>query len=148
MPRRLANGLTLLSAVVCVGSAMLVGRSFWRVDTVTVPVGRTTQGAIAAAEGQLWLIGVRARTSFSYEELEYTPSLRSEIGSIWGELHGIRWLGSGYGRYGGTTYLILPLWLLPLLTAIPPVWWWRKRRRDGGRGFAVQAVLAESAGRD
>ncbi|HEV2294169.1 MAG TPA: hypothetical protein VGR35_09950 [Tepidisphaeraceae bacterium] len=38
--------------------------------------------------------------------------------------------------------MILPLWRLPLLTAIGPVRWWRKRRRDGGRGFAVEGAGA------
>jgi hypothetical protein len=38
-------------------------------------------------------------------------------------------------------WLILPLWLLPLLTAIPPARWWRARRRASWTAFAV--VLRE-----
>jgi hypothetical protein len=39
--------------------------------------------------------------------------------------------------------IVLPLWLLPILTAILPVRWWLIRRRRGGREFPVEAKPAE-----
>src|SRR5688500_18404303 len=56
--------------------------------------------------------------------------VRPQLDRLWrSEARGIRPLGLGWGTANSLTYLILPLWLLPLLTAIPPVRWWRARRR-------------------
>ncbi len=48
MPRRIANALTLLSAVVCVLSAMVVGRSFFTSDGVWVRTGHQASGVVTA----------------------------------------------------------------------------------------------------
>jgi len=134
MPKRIANGLTLLSAVVCVGSALLVGRSFFLSDVLEVSVWKS-RGCRAVAIGGILVL----------DDMPYSPGLRyrtrsaARIGkqhdALWRSSEGIRWLSLGW-RAG--EWLILPLWLLSLLTAIPPVRWWRARRRGGGRGFAVE----------
>ena len=68
--------------------------------------------------------------------------LRPAVDNVWRRLRGIRALGVGWNMTGvQDEWLILPLWLLPLLTAIPPARWWRARRRASGTGFAV--VLRE-----
>ncbi|HEV2295479.1 MAG TPA: hypothetical protein VGR35_16640 [Tepidisphaeraceae bacterium] len=61
---------------------------------------------------------------------------------FWGGMRGSRWLGIGWGGVSEQKLLILPLWLLPLLTAIAPVRWLLKRRRERGRGFAVEGAGA------
>ena len=53
MPKRIANGLTLLSAVVCVGSAMLVGRSFYRYDVDDSFLLRRDVSVRSLVDGQL-----------------------------------------------------------------------------------------------
>jgi hypothetical protein len=141
MRRRVMNLLTLVSAVVCVGSALLVGRSFWWADILRVPTG----------EASGWVLGtVDARLEVSYVEfplkLEYL-SVRSIFivanqDQYWKQLTGVRWLRLGWGSpVGVVTVLILPLWLAPILTAILPVRWWVRRRREGGRGFEVEKTV-------
>jgi hypothetical protein len=133
MPRRIANGLTLLSAVVCAGSAMLVGRSWFRVDMVNVPIRLRA----VTVDGQLLLMhGPYLRASY---ETGHAAWIRPHVDDVWGDLRGVRWLGVGWGT-SGVKVLILPFWLLPLLTAIPPVRWWRARRRKGGQGFAIDGA--------
>ncbi|HEV2295258.1 MAG TPA: hypothetical protein VGR35_15505 [Tepidisphaeraceae bacterium] len=139
MPSRLANGLTLLSAVVCVGSAMWVGRSMFVADIVGLPVEKNNGCLGVTIHAQMWLV-----LDWSTREFFYSSRRAAELGAdeeeIWSAAWGIQWLGLGWGSIGKQTFLILPLWLLPLLTAIAPVWWWRKRRRDGGRGFPVEGA--------
>jgi len=55
MPKRIANGLTLLSAVVCVGSLALVWRSFVWMDTAgkgNAYSAYTLDGRFACAGGR------------------------------------------------------------------------------------------------
>jgi hypothetical protein len=145
MPKRLANGLTLLSAVVCVGSAMLVGRSFFRSDFVRVPVGNENECGAGTSPGQLVIWHDPVPSYLRYDSAD-PATTRKDLDEIWPELTGIRWIG-GWGRYdfgaGIEDVVILPLWLLPLLTAIAPVRWYRARRREGGRGFAVKGGARE-----
>ena len=141
MPKRLANGLTLLSAVVCVLSAMLVGRSVFRMDSVFLPLGRERGGSIHVMDGRLFVARFPHGADYDYES-RTTAEVRPTLNWVWASRPGIPWLGIGWhgpDTYG-YRYLVLPLWLLPLLTAIPPVRWWRARRREGGRGFAVEGA--------
>ena len=124
MPKRLANGLTLLSAAVCLGSAMLVGRSMFAEDVMTLYSARLEAATI---NGQIVV-----------KEDRYPWAFPDPVLSGMEEA----WLGIGWGTCARGKYVILPLWLLPLLTAIPPVRWWRARRREGGRGFAVEGAAS------
>ena len=148
MPKRATNALTLLSVVVCVGSAMLVGRSFFRVDALTVPMGQQNSGGASTVNGTLMLSHGPLPQQFRFWSPPIAAS-REVHDVIWRRLGGVRWLGIGWGSIGypphSQQFIILPLWLLPLLTAIGPVRWWRKRRRGGGRGFSVDAAAARSA---
>ena len=141
MPKRIANGLTLLSAVVCVGSAMLVGRSLFQADEFFVPLGQEGGLWMGTLDGQL-MLGSDPST-FNFEHLSFPAwEGRRELDDSWRELTGIRWIGIGWGKLRDRAFLILPLWLVPLLTAIPPVRWWRARRRNVTRGFAVERTAA------
>ena len=150
MPKRIANALTLLSAVVCVGSALLVAGSWLWVNAVTIPLegGRSAIGAYAI-DGRLHLwhnrIGLRrfqrlgAYFQFSHQTAS-AAQLRLGQGQSWREMARVRWLSIGWYITGGPKMVVLPLWLLPLLTAIAPVRWWRARQRRGGRGFPVESA--------
>jgi hypothetical protein len=146
MPKRIANGLTLLSAVVCVGSALLVGRSWFRFDSVIVPIGGENVFWAATCQGQMLLSHFQDPAA-SLEHISDELPPRDEVDRLWRDLRGVRWAGIGWGSYKGEKVLILPLWLLPLLTAIPPVRWYRARRRAGGRGFAVEGAASGRVGR-
>src|SRR5687768_18493537 len=95
MSKRIANGLTLLSAVVCVGSAMLVGRSVFRIDIVNVPM----RLRVAAVDGQLLLMHGPFYPRASHESGP-VARIRRDVDDIWGDIRGIRWLGVGYGTSG------------------------------------------------
>jgi hypothetical protein len=145
MRQRLWNSLTLLSAVVCVPSLLLVGRSVVRYDWVGMPLGQNYVAAFST-DAQLWLTCVPKTLHLPFGkdyELEYrsfsAADARSELADSRQSMSGLPRLGIGWGTRGSSLRIVLlPLWLLPLLTAIPPVLWWRRRRRaGGGRGFEV-----------
>ncbi|HEV2293867.1 MAG TPA: hypothetical protein VGR35_08415 [Tepidisphaeraceae bacterium] len=139
MPRRLANGLTLLSAVVCVGSAMWVGRSFVRIDYATIPIDKRSFARAVQADGYVFVARFRGTGDWDYHSGHTRVWIREQFRHKLRGEKGIPWV-MVWGGSSGQKYLILPLWLLPLLTAIGPVWWWRKRRREAGRGFAVEGA--------
>jgi hypothetical protein len=140
MPRRPLHVLSLVSAVVCVLSLVVVGRSFVRSDVVFVPIGHDSTCYFVSVHGQMALAHVRAYRDFKYASVD-TANVRPAIDRVWQNLAGIRWLGIGWGY----RMVVLPLWLVPVVTAVLPVRWWVIRRRaGGGRGFAVE-VAGESA---
>ncbi len=141
MPRRVANALTLLSAVVCVGSLLLlVGRSFFLADTATVRIATTGAGAaVFTGDGHLGLACGPFARNFGHHSRSVS-GWRQAYQATWTGVSGIKWLGIGWVMGPRGALLILPLWLLPLLTTIPPVRWWRARRRGVGRGFAVMSA--------
>jgi hypothetical protein len=154
MPKRIANGLTLLSAVVCVGSAMLVAGSWRWVNAVTIPLegGRGGIGAyVIDGRLHLWRTRIGLHTyqrggtyyRFSYQ-ISSAAQFRLGRGQSWREMAGVHWLGIGWYTTPGPKIFLLPVWLLPLLTAIPPLRWYRARRRQGGRGFAVEGSAPEA----
>ncbi|HEV2296468.1 MAG TPA: hypothetical protein VGR35_21670 [Tepidisphaeraceae bacterium] len=138
MPRGLAIGLTLLSAVVCVLSLMLVVRSTVRGDMLELRLSSTTTVGAVTLDGQalLWR-GRYSSNPRSFYNSQDAASLRPRQDEIWDAVSGIPWLGVGWGIAAPHYVVILPLWLLPLLTAIAPVRWWRRRRGERGRGFGV-----------
>jgi len=138
MPKRAANGLTLLSAVVCAGSLLLVGRSFFRCDSLSISAVKETVSSVGTIDGQLWLLHGPAYR-FTFYSSQPVAAVRAGVSMTWGYLRGFPRLGIGWGSMFEWKYLILPLWLLPVLTAIPPARWWRARRR-GGRGFPVESA--------
>ncbi len=156
MPKRLANGLTLLSAVVCVASAMLVGRSFYREDQV---YSYNAQNHVVAqtAYGQLFLRHhhptFASKTPWWSWSVSHRPVVSkrdlAHLDSLWGNFPGVRWVicWGSFGAWERVRFVVLPLWLLPLLTAIAPVVWWRKRRREAGRGFPIEQAGAAAAAR-
>jgi hypothetical protein len=56
MRRRVVNVLAVVSAVVCVLSLMLVGRSVFRSDRLAVPIGQNNTFWAATIDGQLVII--------------------------------------------------------------------------------------------
>jgi hypothetical protein len=134
MRRRVVKIVTLVSAIICVGSLLLVGRSFVRVDVVGGPLGQSSSGGITSIEGELVLWYDVYHQPFGY--FSATPGeLRHIQYLLWADIQGIRWLSVGWGVSGGERVLVLPLWLMPIVTAILPVRWWVRRRREGRRGF-------------
>jgi hypothetical protein len=149
MPRRLLHVLTILSAVICVGSLLLVVRSFIRMDTVGFPTGTTSACGVFSLDGQVNLWHERdddgGSYAFFHSSKPASVSRRFFSDELWSgdsRITGIRWLGIGWGNVDGSKFLVLPLWLLPLLTAILPVRWWRGRRLHT-RGFTVVETPAE-----
>ena len=149
MPKRVANALTLICAVVSVTAALWAVRSYFRAD----------QAGLSVGQGRLWLTVIDAQIiagwdpSVGLPPASLPPSfdsfdaarLRPAVDSVWPRLRGIRALGIGWNTTGALDErLILPLWLLALLTAIPPVRWWRARRRASGAGFEVLAAPANA----
>ena len=139
MRRRVMKILTLVSAIICVGSLLLVGRSFVVFDFVGAPFGQRDLCGAGTIDGQLILLHERRPVQFYYFN-QSARSQRREMEPVWQNLNGVRWLGVGWGSAFGEDFLILPLWLVPMVTAILPVRWWVRRRREGRRGFEVQAV--------
>ncbi len=143
MPKRAANVLTLVSAVVCAGSVLFVARSFLRLDSMHVGFGERNVFMAIIMDAQLFL---RHHTptfaggnSFSHHSRGVRKKDRAEQDRMWRNFSGVRWVicWGAYGRWERFRFVILPLWLVPLLAAILPVRWGRTRRRDGGRGFPV-----------
>jgi hypothetical protein len=146
MRRRVVNVLVLVSAVVCVLSLMLVGRSVFRSDQLAVPIGQNNTFWAATIDGQLvlWHVSGYLLEYFSTSTAEERP----DVDNLWKGLTGIRWLGIGWGSPFGWKVVVLPLWVVPIVTAVLPVWWWRVRRRAGGRGFAVKVKGSSPATED
>jgi hypothetical protein len=97
MRRRVVNVLAVVSAVVCVLSLSLVGRSFVRADTLWVPIGQVNSYAATTREGIVALVHVRRNTEFHYSST--SPALeRADYEAVWQDLTGIRWLGIGWGQ--------------------------------------------------
>jgi hypothetical protein len=147
MRRRVVNVLSLVSSVVCVLSLSVVGRSFFRADMVVVPMGQESAFLAHTFEGKVVLGNVDLRLDLEYIS-GTTAEVRPNYDLMWEQVTGIRWLGVGWGgSVGFINYmlLILPLWVVPIVTAIPPVWWWRVRRRAGGRGFDMTVGSRQSA---
>jgi hypothetical protein len=146
MAKRPLSVLSLVSAMICVGSLLLVGRSFFRSDEVHLPVARDIAYAYVAftLDGQLVVLQEPGFYMRHYGT-ERAVDQRRHLDGIWQSITGIRALGVGWGSWGNDwRNLIFPLWLLPIVTAILPVRWWRLRRRRGGRGFPVEVTSSPS----
>jgi hypothetical protein len=157
MSRRPLHVLSLVSAVVCVLSLGLVGRSFFRMDQVRFPIAGNEQSYFpddydadqrkrhflcigSTMDGRMTLEFIPAYRSWGYASAR-TGEVRPLINRSFGQhMTGIRWLGIGWGTtIEGISFVLLPLWLVPVVTAVLPVRWWVIRRRaGGGRGFAVE----------
>jgi hypothetical protein len=147
MRQRLWNGLTLLSAVICLGSLLWVGRSVVLCDWVDVPLGQSCSVVARSIDAQLWLGYAPFPVDLNYGS-DSAADARPAFATVRQDLSGLPWLGIGWRIDGPWKYLVLPLWLLPLVTAILPVRWFLRRRRPGeGRGFEVLPPAGrESAG--
>jgi hypothetical protein len=135
MPKRPLHILSLISAVVCVLSLMLVVRSFSVADWVHVPTGQRSACGAGSVNGILMLSYIpsarfhghpvdRAESPLIEYAQEHAATMRPWSAELWEELIGVRWFGIGWGNTRGAYILILPLWLVPLLTAVLPVRWW------------------------
>jgi hypothetical protein len=144
MRRRVVNVLAVVSAVVCVLSLSVVGRSFFWADQVRVPMGQQNTYYARTVDGQLLVMHISARSELQYSSTS-TAEERPTIAATWRAMTRIRWLGIGWITHLGTTVVIVPLWPVPIVTAVLPVWWWRVRRRAGGRGFEVEVGSRQSA---
>jgi len=140
--------LTLASAVICSGSLLLVVRSVFRADVIEA----TTNGypyasaGMATVNGQFWLLWSPVlpfdRPYTWRYDVERAATVRPRLNQHWSKVWGIRWVGIGCGM-SPYRILILPLWILPVLTAIPPARWWHMRRR-ATRGFPINEVATVS----
>jgi hypothetical protein len=151
MRNRPLHVLSLVSAVVCVLSLGLVGRSFYRADVMVAPIWQASEHVVFALDGKVVLTQV-SRTYDRWTCFSVHPSgYRELVESFWRKVAGIRWLGIGWGGTAGWwNILILPLWLVPVVTAVLPVRWWviRRRARAWRRGFAVEVAVESSAGKE
>jgi hypothetical protein len=149
MRKRPLHILSLISAVVCVQSLGVVVRSFFRLDGVWAQVRREHGIKAVTLDGRLWLSVEPYPLGYTAYFVDEAAANREFYDWMWGELSGVRWLGIGWGNASsarGDYYtVVLPLWLVPIVTAVLPVRWWVIRRRSGGgRGFSVE-VAGESA---
>lgn len=146
MLERVRSALALMCVVVCVGSAAWMARSCFRSD----------QAGLSVGQGRLWLTTIDAKLVIAWDPSAILPpsfdtydtaSLRLALDTVWSNMSGIRALGIGWNMTGSQDErLILPLWLLPLLTAIPSVQWWRRARaRQAVRGFSVEQPAARQS---
>ena len=126
--------LTLVSAIICLGSLGLMGRSFSRADILRLPIGQSGGCWATIIYGQLRLWDPDEPLGFAH----YVQDAAASNSSYWRTLSGMPWLGIAWNGRAGPNAMILPLWLVPLLTAILPVRWWRAHRRGGARGFEVE----------
>jgi hypothetical protein len=147
MAKRPLNVLTLISAMMCVATAGVVGRSFVRMDVVHVPIGKSSSAEVQTIDGRFRAIYPtkiqrRLFRHFTYETAQY----RRHVAGWAEKSSGLPKVGIAWARSAsGAAIILLPLWLLALLTAILPLRWlllgWARRR--GGRGFAVVAEGGE-----
>jgi hypothetical protein len=148
MRRRVVNVLAVVSAVVCVLSLSLVGRSLCcRSDAVWIGIGGWTY-YVRTSDGQL-VAHRSANTAFSrfgYNSVRHAGTLSSFM-MTWEEVNGIQGIVN-WGTARGMPIIILPLWVVPIVSAVLPVWWWRVRRRAGWRGFAVEVKGSSPATED
>jgi hypothetical protein len=138
MRRRVMTVVTVVSAVVCVGSLLLVGRSMLRWDLVAMPLGDEQACGAYTSAGRLvlWHASYHQRLAHGSGS---GSSGRPELEWFWEhEVRGVRWMGIGWGPFNGLQVLVGPLWPVAMVTAILPVWWWGRRRREGRRGFEVR----------
>jgi hypothetical protein len=144
MPRRLLYVLTFASAVICVLSLGLVVRSFFRLDAVVIPVGESVVGAFTIdARLCLWKRAHPGRDFFFYP---YPRSAFINYGTYrdWDAAKRARWLNLGWNFTTIEKNVFLPLWLVPIVSAILPVRWWRRHRSHSRtRAFAVVDAPAE-----
>jgi hypothetical protein len=147
MRRRVVNVLAGVSAVVCVLSLGVVGRSFFWSDALWVPIGQNNACGAGTFDGQVMLGHAPHSRRFEYFS-ESASEGGPALNVLWRDMTGIRWLGIGWGTPLGYTILILPLWVVPIVSAVLPVWWWRVRRRAGGRGFEVEVKGSSPAAED
>jgi hypothetical protein len=145
VPRRLLHVLTFASAVICVGSLLLVGRSIFRVDGVDG--GRWWAATI---DGHV-IIYVEPPRPTRHEPLSYVGS---QAAAPFREIRerllnhrpsAVRWLRIGrVDVMKGVSVTILPFWPVTIVAAILPLRWWRRRRaRVHARGFPVVDATAE-----
>jgi hypothetical protein len=146
MGKRPLHGLSLVSAVVCVLSLLLVGRSYFYMDRIWVSYSQGDAVMASSLDGLL-VLHVQQMDAHS-REVGYSgmsaSKIRPDYDIMWSLLRGVRWLRIGWDD----NLLILPLWLVPVVTGVLPVRWWmiRRRRVRAGRGFAVEVVGAEASG--
>jgi hypothetical protein len=135
MRARLLHIVTLASMVICAASLALVGRSFFRADEAHVPIGLHNKLGVATVDGKLTLWHGKYSSEWSYSSGSVAIARRAY--DNWSQTaSGVPSVGIGWQAPSGRQYLVLPLWLLPLLSAILPLRWWR-RRRSHTRGFPV-----------
>src|SRR5690349_1709149 len=124
MPKRMLHVLTLASAVICLGSLVWVGRSLARLDDATFSFAGGTIYNAYTIDGRLVVTRRNLITPRYFAYRSDPASLyRQGLRMSWEETPGlgIRW--ERFSRDG--FFLGLPLWLLPIVCAIPPVRWWR-----------------------
>ncbi len=150
--RWIFNGVTLLSAVLCVASAGLWARSYWRYDSVAVPAGNLAFW-YEAVSGRVQLTGMRIVADSEAEiEVESVKIDSREAGyfryATSDDHGGSRWFAFNTTALGSRVWerqVIMPhavpaviFAILPAITAIR----WHRRRRTSAHGFPVAAVSA------
>jgi len=142
MLRRLRNGLSLASAVICLGSLILIGCSILRMDRVAFSFGGGISYSAHLVDGTLELARRSTDLGRFFLYMKYSSAERRFIRSRGGTppyMTRVRWTGIAWGAIPGYgRYLTLPLWIVPIVAAVPPICWWRRRRTRACLGFAVE----------
>lgn len=128
MLRRLFTLFSALSLLVCVASIVL---SVWRASILTDFSANGTDYRVGCDNGTVgWvarryvdkLPGTGLLTVVSYDWDTHAELLGFEFGSGYQVEGAVRW---------HVVALMLPLWFLALMAAVPPLEWIRRRRRNG-----------------
>src|SRR5687767_8593747 len=137
MRRRVISVMAGLSLFVCAASAVLIARSYVRVDRIEVPLGKDHSGLVYCVRGRLLLWHVTTLPELRYSSSRATDATREWFEWLWHVPIGRAWWGLGWGSAPHAKFLILSLWPVPVLTGALPLRWLLQRRRRNWRGFVV-----------
>lgn len=144
MLRRLFGPVAFLSLIACVpGILLLLGSFVLEVATSTArietnpsnppPPGQIIQRyrAVIIVSGRVLMVKTRRPTGVRIQ-WGWTMRVYPSEGTRWP----IGFLGLWHDGFGtNASIIVIPLWPIAAITAVPPIWWLIDRRRRRRRGF-------------